>query len=402
MINLILAILLGIAIGTITGIIPSLHTNLLSAILLALSGFFLTLTTPLTLAIFIVALSTTHLFINFIPSILLGAPNEDNTALSVLPGHEMLIKGQGYSAIIYSLYGCLIGLGLTLIFSPFFYFFLPIIYSYAQRIMPFILILTALFLIYFEKSNKIWAITIFILAGFLGLATLTLPLTEPLLPLFTGLFGISSLISSIGMKQNIPLQKIKSLKQINHTLSKKSILKTIFASAISSPLCSFLPGLGSGQAAVIGAEVTGDLNRKEFLILLGTISTVVTSLSFITYFSIQKARTGVAVAIGKLLTLTLTDLYFITGTIIISGVLAFFISVFIAKILSKWISKLNYSIISCILILFLVNLNIFFSGILGFLVLVVSTILGLLCIYTKVRRTHLMGCLIIPAIILLL
>lgn len=402
MIELILALLMGVIIGTITGVIPSFHTNLLSAILLTLSGFFLTLTTPLALAIFIVALSTTHLFINFIPSILLGAPNEDNTALSVLPGHELLIKGQGYSAIIYSLYGCLIGLILTLVFSPLFYFFLPTIYSYAQRIMPFILILTTCFLIYFEKTNKIWAIIIFTLSGFLGLATLPLPLTEPLLPLFTGLFGISSLISSLGMKQKIPEQKIKSLKQINQTLTKKSMLKTIFASSISSPLCSFLPGLGSGQAAVIGAEVTGDLNRKEFLILLGAISTIVTSLSFITYFSIQKARTGVAVAIGKLLILSLTDIYYITGAIILSGVLAFFISMFLAKIFSRIISKINYPLVSCLLILFLVNLNIFFSGIMGLFVLLVSTCLGLLCIYSGVRRTHLMGCLIIPAIILLL
>lgn len=402
MIEFIIALLLGIIIGIFTGIIPSFHTNLLAAILLALSGFFLGFTTPLVLAIFIVALSTTHLFINFIPSILLGAPNEDNTALSILPGHELLIKGQGYSAIIYSLYGCLIGLILLLILSPLFYFFLPIIYPYAQRIMPLILITTFVFLIYFEKTSKLWAIIVFILSGFLGLATLTLPLNEPLLPLFTGLFGVSSLISSIGMKQDIPKQKIKSLKQINQTLTKKSVFKTIFASLVSSPLCSFLPGMGSGQAAVIGAEVTGDLNRKEFLILLGTISTLVTSLSFITYFSIQKARTGVAVTIGKLLTLNIIDLYYITGTIILSGIIAFFISMFIAKIISKYISKANYTLLSCLLILFLINLNIYFSGPLGLLVLIVSTILGLLCIYSKVRRTHLMGCLIIPAIILLL
>ena len=196
MFELIYALLIGVAIGSITGIIPSLHTNLLSVILLTLSGFFLTLTTPLALVIFIVALSTTHLFINFIPSILLGAPNEDNNALSILPGHELLMKGQGYSAIIYSLYGCLIGLILILVFSPLFYFFLPTVYTYAKEIMPLILIVTSVFLIYFEKTNKLWAIIIFILAGFLGLATITLPMTEPLLPLFTGLFGISSLISS--------------------------------------------------------------------------------------------------------------------------------------------------------------------------------------------------------------
>jgi TctA family transporter len=31
-----------------------------------------------------------------------------------------------------------------------------------------------------------------------------------------------------------------------------------------------LPGIGSGEAAVIGSEVTGDLDKKEFLISFRT------------------------------------------------------------------------------------------------------------------------------------
>jgi len=201
-------------------------------------------------------------------------------------------------------------------------------------------------------------------------------------------------------KQEIPAQRTSSLKNI--TLPRKSFFKSVLASIIASPLCSFLPGMGSGQAAVIGAEVMGDLNRKEFLVLLGSISTIVTGLSFITLYSIQKARTGVAAAVGEIMSLTISDLFVITGAIIISGIIAFFVTIYLAKIFSKIISKVNYTLLSFDIILILSAITFIFSGWLGLLVLIVSTILGLLCIYSGVRRTHMLGSLIIPAIMLYL
>ncbi len=397
---LLLAILAGVLAGTITGLVPGLHVNLISAILLSLSALVLSSFSPIIIAVFIVSLSISHIFINYIPSIFLGAPDEDNF-LSVLPGHELLLQGKAYNAVVYSLYGCLAGLPIILLFSPLFYFFLPTIYIYAQRIMPIILIVASFFLIYSEKSSKLWAFVIFCLSGILGLSTLTLPnLKESLLPLFTGLFGISSLITSISKKQEIPKQETPRLREIN--VERKSFFKSISASIIASPFCAFLPGMGSGQAAVIGSEILGEVDRKEFLILLGSINTIVTGLSFITLYSINKARTGVAAAIGKIITLDLTSISIITFSIIISGILAFFMTLFIARRFSTAISKVNYAALSFFLVMFLAAINFYFAGWLGLLVLLVSTVLGLLCIYAGVRRTHMLGSLIVPAIVLYL
>ena len=394
--ELALALLLGILIGTITGLAPGIHINLVSAILLGLSTALLAFVSPLVLVVFLVSMAMTHTFVDYIPSIFLGAPDEENF-LSILPGHEMLIKGEAYSAVVYTLYGSLSGLLIILLFSPLFFFFLPIIYPYAERIMPFILILTCFFLIYFEKSSKLWAFLIFIISGLLGIATLNLPIKEPLLPLFTGLFGVSSLITSITKKQTIPSQKIKPLKEI--TLPKRSFLKSILASLIASPLCSFLPGMGSGQAAVIGSEVMGDLDRKEFLVLLGAINTIVTGLSFITLYTISKARTGVAVAISEIIQLSVKDLFVITGVIFISGIISFFVTIFIAKYFAKFVSKVNYQILSIIIILVLFGVVFYFSGFLGFLAMLVSSCVGLTCIYAGVRRTHMMGSLLVSTIL---
>jgi len=396
-----LALLVGIITGIFTGLAPGIHINLIAALLFAAatSITFVSELNPLVLAVFLVSIAITHIFIDFIPSIFLGAPDEDSY-LSILPGHEMLIKGKGYQAIVLTLYGCLAGLFLILVFSPIFYFFLPKIYPYAERIMPYILVLASFFLIYFEKTSRLKALIVFLLSGFLGIATLNLPIKESLLPLFTGLFGVSSLVTSISKKQKIPKQEIEKIKNIG--VGKKSFLKSIFASIIASPLCSFLPGMGSGQAAVIGSEVIGELNRKEFLVLLGIISTTVTGLSFITLYSIGKARTGIAVAIGKFIELSLKDIIIISIAIILTGIIAFFISVFIARIFSKYISKINYRLLSLIILLILVVVCFLLSGFLGILVLAVSTAVGLTCIYLGIRRTHMMGCLLLPTILLYL
>ena len=49
-------------------------------------------------------MAITHTFIDFIPSIFLGAPDEDSV-LSILPGHKLLLKGYAYTGIILTLYG---------------------------------------------------------------------------------------------------------------------------------------------------------------------------------------------------------------------------------------------------------------------------------------------------------
>jgi len=403
LLELILALLIGVSAGTITGLTPGIHINLIAILLLSISATLLNITSPLTLVIFIIAMAITHTFIDFIPSIFLGAPDEDSV-LSILPGHKLLLKGKGYFAIILTLYGSLTGLLIILILSPVFIYLLPIFYPYVERIIWIILILASGYLIFFtekEIKNKLWALIIFLLAGFLGIASLNLNLKEPLLPLLTGLFGASNLFISIKNKIKIPKQKITNLKNIK--LNKKSIAKASIASMIASPLTAFLPGLGASQAAVIGSEVLGDykkIEQREFLFLLGAINTIVMGLSFITLYSIQKTRTGATVAISKLIPeLTLTNLFYILGTIILAGIISFFIAILISKQLAKHIHKFNYSKLSITIIIILTILTFAFTGFLGLLVFITATSLGVSTILLGIRRMHLMGCLLVPTIL---
>ncbi|MCA9485536.1 MAG: tripartite tricarboxylate transporter permease, partial [Nanoarchaeota archaeon] len=131
---LVCALFLGILAGTVTGLFPGIHINLVAAGLLAGAGYFVGIE-PIVLVVFIVAMAITHTFLDFIPGVYLGAPEEDSF-LAVLPGHQMLREGKGHAAVVYTLYGSLIGLVVILIFSFLFVLFLDDIYSYIQIGIP--------------------------------------------------------------------------------------------------------------------------------------------------------------------------------------------------------------------------------------------------------------------------
>tara|TARA_Y100000310_G_scaffold56999_3_gene52254 strand:+ start:23377 stop:24588 length:1212 start_codon:yes stop_codon:yes gene_type:complete len=399
MLMIILSLFLGILFGIFTGLIPGIHINLITIIILGLSASLLNLVSPLILIIFIVAMAITHTFIDYIPSIFLGAPDED-TILSILPGHQLLLKGHAYAGIILTLYGSLSALIIILFFVPIFIYLLPIVYPYVLRIMWIILILVSIYLIFTEKENtkRLWALIIFILAGFLGIASLNINIKEPLLPLLTGLFGASNLLISIHQKTKIPKQKIIPLKNIK--LKRKSLVKSSLASIIAAPFTAFLPGLGASQAALIGREVTNIQDQREFLFLLGAINTIVMGLSFIALYSIQKTRTGAAVAVSKLINnLSINELFYIIITIIIAGIISFFVTIFISKLVAKNINKISYSKISVSILIILTILTIYFTGFLGLLIFITSTSLGITTIQLGIKRMHLMGALLIPTIL---
>lgn len=390
-IEIIIALVCGVISGTFTGLAPGIHINLVSAFLISVIDKLPF--APISLAIFIVAMSITHTFIDFIPSIFLGAPEED-TFLSILPGHEMFREGLAQKAVIITFYGCIFAIILILLSTPLFIKFLPLVYQSAVKFIPFLLIFISFYLI-FREENILLGIVSFVLAGFLGLSAFNLPVKDPLLPLLSGLFGVSSLI--VSLKSNSPPlpQKIFKLKEIS--FERKELVKASIASSIF-PLFSFLPGIGSGHAALFGSELVPQ-KRKGFLFLTGVASTCVMGLSFITLYAINKTRSGTAAAVSNILKeISFSNLLYILSAILISGVLAFIIGFQLSKIFAKYINKINYKKMSLLVILIIIIVNIFFSNFLGIIVLITSTALGVFIILSGSRRVNMMGALIIPTI----
>jgi len=393
LLEIVIAILAGIVAGTISGLLPGIHINLVATVLFINSSLFLGLTSPLILASFIIAMSITHTFIYFIPSIFLGAPNED-TALSILPGHRMLLKGKGFEAVKLTTIGCFFGLLVSLILALFFIETAPLFYPYLEEYMVFILIGISLLLLATEK-RKIPALFIFILAGFLGYATLNFTmLGQSLFPLFTGLFGTSLLFMSFFQNVKIPKQKIEKTRT-----SKKELLIALLLSIFSSSLVSFFPGVGSAQAATI-SSIFKKISEKTFLILLGAINIIVLVLSFVALYAIRKPRTGVAVFVGKFLpNISLENLWFLLLIAVLAGIISLFLTIFLAKRFTRIVSKVKYKWLCLFISIFLIILTPIISGWFGLLILLVSTSLGILCSLLNVKKIFLMGCLLLPVII---
>ncbi len=390
--ELILFLFLGIFAGTLAGLIPGIHINLIGALLISISATFLFGFAPIYILTFIVAMAVTQTFIDFIPSVFLGCPDTD-TELSVLPGHELLKKGQAYQAILLTAYGSIAAIIIILIIAYPSTLVIEKFYSFIKDIIPYILIAASIILILIEKK-KLSAAFVFALTGTLGVISTHLTVNQPLLPLLTGLFGASSIIISMNQKTKIPKQEI--------VFKKPKLKKPLLGAVIASPICSFLPGLGSGQAAIIG-NIISRTDKRGFLVLLGATNTIVMSFSFLSLYTIEKTRTGAAVALKEIIG-AIPQNFFIVALLIIliSGIISFFLTKILSKFFAKNFHKVNYKKISLatLSILFIVTLLV--SGPLGILILITSTITGIYCISLGVRRTNMMGVLLIPTIILYL
>jgi len=388
LIEILISIGLGILAGTFTGLTPGIHINLIGAFIVSISTTIAYKIPPLFLVIFITSMSITHTFLDFIPSILLGCPDTE-TELSILPGHNLLKKGEAYEAIILTAKG---SLSATIIFILIAFPSIKIlqkIHPVIQEIIPWLLISISLFMVLTEK-NKTSALKIFILTGILGYLSYQIHPEKSLLPLLTGLFGTSLLIQSIKNKTLIPPQKI--------TFTKIKKFRAFLGATIAAPLCSFLPGLGAGQAAIIGSSLLRQ-SQKEFLILLGATNTLVMEFSFLALYALSRTRTGSTVAVKELLLMTPRIFLILIFVMAISSLISYFLTKKLSLISIKQIHKINYSKLSKGILFFLAGITLVFSGVKGFAILLASTLLGIYSLRTPVRKTNMMGSLVIPTII---
>ncbi|MBS3102662.1 tripartite tricarboxylate transporter permease [Candidatus Woesearchaeota archaeon] len=397
--EILIAIFLGCLMGVITGLTPGLHINLVALILLSVSPFLLGYTNVIVVASFIIAMSITHTFTDFISATYLGAPADD-TALAVLPAHRLLLKGMGHEAVKLTVIGSLLCLILTIILSPLLIFAVPKIFNYLKNYIGWILLGIVVFMVLREESldKKFWAFVVVALSGILGLIVLNMPnLKDPLLPMLSGLFGVSVLLLSLTQKVALPVQRTTEIIKVK----TGDMLKALGSGVFSGSLVSIFPGLGPAQAAVLAGQITGKIGVFSYLILVGGINTVSMILSLITLFTIEKARNGSIIVVQQLLQkIDINVLISFLAVALVAGCIATFLALYISRIFSAIMNKLNYSALSIAIIIFIAAMVLYFSGFTGFLILVAATLIGLIPNIIDVSRSNSMACLLVPIILL--
>ncbi|MDP6870303.1 MAG: tripartite tricarboxylate transporter permease [Candidatus Poseidoniaceae archaeon] len=289
------ALFIGVALGSLTGLIPGFHVNNVALILLALSPAILSLGIPLSaVAGIIVSTGVVHTFLNYIPSALIGAPDGD-TALSLLPGHRMLLSGNAPKGVAWSARGSQLGLFLSLplivaariAFGPELGF-----YDALRGSLPFILLIISALLLATETTRLdfprwiraitgnrlgkdsrfagfIAATAFFLLAGLYGWGVFNLPARSPvgmpdaslLLPSLAGLFGIANLLDIYATTSELPPQK-----EDWELPPAGPLVVPCFLSSCAGAAMGVLPGMTAAQATVLvmgGRNVAAKIQGKE-------------------------------------------------------------------------------------------------------------------------------------------
>ncbi len=385
-------VFLGIIIGTITGLTPGLHPNTVSTLFL---GFLFG--EPFLISVMIISAAITHSFLDFIPSILLGAPDPE-TALSVLPGHNMMMQGRAYEAIRLTVMGGIVSLLIILILLPFLVFFVDSLYPFVRPNIHWILIAITCFM--FLKDRNPWSFVVFTLSGALGYLVLNGNILGKfaLLPMLTGLFGLSMIIKSLKDRTEIPEQR-NEIENMN----KLDVIKGGLIGSLSGIFVGLLPGVGAAQATFLSHEILRDRSEKKFLLAIGGVNTVVAVFSLLALWMIGNPRSGVAVVVNELLnTLTFGDIIIFIGTIILAGGVSSILTLYLSKRLINFFRKINYRYVGLSIIIFLVAMTFVLTGLVGLSVLILSTTIGEVCILSNTRRSYMMACLIVPTVLFFL
>jgi putative membrane protein len=368
----------GVLLGTLSGLLPGIHPNTVATILSHTS------LNQLTTIIYITAL--THTFLSTIPAIHLSSP-DPTTVLAIHPSQEYSQKGKAHEAVILTWVGSIISLIILIVIASTLQQIIKPTYNTIKPAIPFLILATAIFLIFRQKNKKI-ATLIFILSGALGLFTLNTEMKEPLLPLFSGLFGVPSLLVNFNSK--------KTTQKITEPEIDKNSFKTIIKSIIFGSAFSFLPSLGPAQAATVQSQFSKNESKRDYLILIGCLNTINIIVSLITLLEINKARNG-AIAIMKTIeTVSPAKTKELLCWSLVIALPCTILCLTFSRIFIIIRNKINLKTLSIITILFIISIVTYLSGFKGNIILLISTIIGYIPYKYGITKTTLMGSLMIP------
>ncbi len=373
----------GAVVGIVAGLLPGLHTNLLAVFVVLLFDdvWFA--------SVFLISLAVARSVVDAVPAVFLGA-SED--VMSILPGHKLLMKSHGCEAVKFLVAGSLFGLLISICFIPVFFFVFPFLFRILKPFLFWIVLLLVTILI----AREGWkAFCVFFLAGILGLLTLN-SLLEPLFPLLSGLFGASGLLLSLLDDDSVPEQFFSDILR----LKKSSWLSTLGTGVLAGSVVTLFPGLGPSQAAAL-VQVKRTKPIK-YLVITGAIGTVDVVISLVTFISLGKTRNGAVVALEQLVgSLTPSAFVVLLGAALLSAGLASIVALYFSRFYAYFIDVVGCKNLAVCVIMILAVTSVFLSGSLGLLVFLTASAVGVIAPLIGVSRSHAMGCLLLPTLLVL-
>lgn len=385
MIELLPIILLGIAAGILTGLIPGIHPN--TVVFTSLPLYFAYQPELASYLVFIVAISVSHTFHDFLPAIFLHAPSS-TTALSTLPGAEAAAQGKGLQAFYRTTAGGLISIFSILALLPVLFFALRPIYGFIEPLMLYVLIFFLLFAIL--DSDKVFvSVQIAALSGFLGLYSFNMPVNQNfiLIPVFTGLFAVPSMMAVLKNDEELPEQE----KDFETDIS----LRSGIIGTLAGLLAGIVPGIGPAISTSFLSPLQSDDNA--FLTALGGVNSSDMVASLVALYLLNAPRSGASVAVSQITSLSQSRMAVLLGASFLSAGIAFLTALKISNIFVSLINGLDFTKVVTAVLVVIGSITFLFTGWLGLLVLFTASAIGF-CARAAGERTVLMAVLILPSI----
>jgi len=411
-----LYIMAGVLVGSLVSVLPSLHIYNVAPIFIILAP---QLGVPADLILFFLLGNVIGFAVmNSISTIFFSAP-DDTTFLILMPSQVMLINGRGFEVAILMGTGCLIAAAIMVAVSPLLVMILP---AFMSLITPHLHWILALFLFYillseFPKDvgvgksgwsrfkagwkNLAGGYLTFILSALLGFLIMNgniMPVEAAyfgMLPAFIGLFAIPSLIMNIISRVKVPKQKI----QKSMDASSLDLLRGGLAGFSGGFFAAIIPALTGGMGSVIAGQATGQKEESQFIVSMGASRFVYYVGAFFLLFV-----PGYTVVRGGLANLAATlyipqkhsEFYVAIAGVAIGCVFAFLLLVAVSYILAKNIHRIRYDYFSIIIIVILTIITYVTTGLIGILVMIIGTGIGLIPLITGSRRLNCLAAIIFP------
>jgi putative membrane protein len=394
---------LGACVGLAAGVVPGLHVNAVCALALAAwpslgpDG-----------AVALAAMAAAHAMAAVLPATFLGAPGED-TLLSALPAHRLVLEGRGPSAVACALDGTLAGCLLATAFLLPYKWVLDEPGRLVETLdgsMPWVLAAILAFLLLRDwRSAPTMA-----LAGALGLAAGRFPVkallevpASPLLPLLSGLFGSPALLEMLRSRPQVPPQRRAERPPAG---VRRRVRSGILAGVLASGATAVLPGMTAAVAA--SAARAGRRGEDDPRPVLATLSAIAGSQpvwGFAVLWVSLRARSGLAVAVQQAWPMSAWTagapppaLEWLLLAMLCGSLAGYLAVAGFGGVAASHLPRLPPARLAGGALAALVGVVVLLSGFAGLALFAVATAVGLLPYATGGGRLQLTACLLVPVL----
>lgn len=490
--------LLGAVLGCGTGAAPGIHVNTLCLLLTSSLGALMPAAAsaaiwlgapgddaPILLACLVVSAAASHSFLDFLPSVFLGAPDEGES-LSTLPGHRLLLQGRGREAVEHAASGALVGGALAVALCVPLYFVLgpPLnLYPVVDSLSLAAVMMALALLVLSERGGEavaeirvrkavrsarplslarpvpvhgepvvirgkvvrerwsavlvtptgrwrlrgyaprgevtvdgVWAlrthrarkraiaIALVLLSGLLGLVVMDrrLPLDglagldlSLMFPLLTGLFGVPTLLNS--SSASLPPQQDAGARP---RMGLSSL------GALAGAVVGWFPGISSTTGVILVSPLVRKSNDAGgFIAMVSAVGTSSAVFGILALAVAYKGRSGALLAVKDILgggALPFEQFPLLLASVLVGCAVGNRALLWLGAWFARSASRIDAPRLNRAILLMLLILTVAFNGAPGVLVLVASTILGMVPPAMGVGRVHLTGCLLVPVLLFLL